>query len=393
MKLSRGRNQVAIPGPSIIPDRVLNAMHQAAPDIYGEALISMTDGIYRDLKRVARTDGEVIVYLGNGHAAWEAALSNLLSPGDRALFISTGRFTHGWAAMAQALGIDVDLLEFGFESDVDPDVLAARLRSEGAENYRAVLLVQTDTASSVSNDIRAVRNVLDAVGHPALLMVDCVASLGCEPFEMDAWGVDVTVAACQKGLMVPPGLAFTFHSARANAARVPCRSPYWDWGPRMDAEVFYKRFCGTPPTHHLFGLRTALDILLEEEGLEQAWARHEIFARAIWAAVEHWGQEGNLTLNISDASKRSTAVTAIRTGPGEAKRLRAWCSDMGLTLGVGFVAPDADGDSMFRIGHMGHNNPPMILGTLATIEAGLVALKIPHKTGGIVAASGIIAAA
>ncbi len=393
MKLSRGRSQVAIPGPSIIPDRVLNAMHQAAPDIYGAELMSMTDGIYRDLRRVARTAGEVIVYLGNGHAAWEAALSNLLAPGDRALFVSTGRFTHGWAEMARGLGIAVDLLEFGFRSDVDAAVLTERLRADAAHGYRAVLLVQTDTASAVSNDIPAVRAALDAAGHPALLMVDCVASLGCERFDMDAWGVDVMVAAGQKGLMVPPGLAFTFHGPKADAARVPCRSPYWDWKPRLDPVVFYKRFCGTPPTHHLFGLRVALDMLLEEEGLEAAWARHRVFAETIWAAVEHWGQDGDLELNIEDRAKRSAAVTAIRTGPGDAKRLRAWCSDAGLTLGVGFVAPDADGDSMFRIGHMGHNSPPMILGALATIEAGLGALGIPHRPGGVVAAAAVIAAA
>ncbi len=389
MCLSHGRDLLAIPGPSVIPDRVLNAMHRAAPNIYSGELVAITASSIADLRRVARTTvGAVALYIGNGHAAWEAALVNLFAPGDRILVLSTGRFGAGWAEMARRMGIDVELMDFGFRAPADPVRLTERLRGDASHDFRAVLTVQTDTASGGRNDIAALRAAIDAAGHPALFGVDCVASLACEPFEMDAWGVDLMVAACQKGLMTPPGLAFTFHGPRAETARVPCPSPYWDWGPRVRPQVFYEHFCGTAPTHHLYGLRTALDMILAEEGLEQVWARHAIFARAIWAAVEHWGAGGALALNIADARDRSLAVTTIRTHPGDAERLRAWCEEAaGLTLGIGLCPPSEDPRSLFRIGHMGHLNPPMVLGTLATIEAGLAALEIPHAAGGAGAAA------
>jgi alanine-glyoxylate transaminase/serine-glyoxylate transaminase/serine-pyruvate transaminase len=211
---------------------------------------------------------------------------------------------------------------------------------------------------------------------------------------MDAWGADVTVAACQKGLMTPPGMAFTFANARALAARVPCASPYWDWGPRLSPEVYYQLFAGTPPTHHLFGLACALGMIIEEEGLEAVWRRHAVHARAVWAAVEAWGKGGSFRLNIGEPAIRSHAVTTIRTAPGEGARLRRWCTDAaGVTLGVGLPAPGIDPEGIFRIGHMGHLNPPTLLGTLATVEAGLRALGIPHGRGALDAAAAVIAEA
>ena len=394
MTLSRGRDILAIPGPSVVPDRVLAAMHRAAPNIYEGELIELTATVIADLKRVAGTAGHVSIYIGNGHAGWEAAIANILSPGQKALVLATGRFGLGWAAMARQMGVDVEVMDFGFRSGIDTGRVAERLRADRTHAIRAVLAVQVDTASSVRNDIAALRAALDAAGHPALLAVDCIACLACDRFEMDAWGVDVMVAACQKGLMTPPGLAFTFHGARADAARVRCSSPYWDWGPRMEPEIYYQLFCGTPPTHHLYGLRTALDMILAEEGLEAVWNRHAVQARAVWAAVEAWGAGGALALNIADPAERSHAVTTIRTGPGDGPRLRRWCTDVaGATLGVGLSAPGTDPDSLFRIGHMGHLNPPMLLGTLATIEAGLTALGIAHARGGATAAAEAVAAA
>lgn len=390
MSLARGREILAIPGPSIIPDRVLQAMHRPAPNIYEGELIALTQSVIADLKRVARTDGAVAIYIGNGHAAWEAAVANILAPGDRALVVASGRFGLGWGAMARQMGVDVEILDFGFHDAIDPERLEERLRADRASAgpFKAVLAVQTDTASSVLNDVKAIRTAVDAAQHPALLVVDCIASLGCDRFEMDAWGVDVMVAACQKGLMTPPGVAFTFHGPKAEAARVACRSPYWDWGPRIRPEVYYQLFAGTAPTHHLYGLRCALDMILAEEGLEQVWARHAKLAQAVRVAVEAWGSAGALRPNIADPRIRSNAVTTIATGRGDAAQLRRWCRDVaGLTLGIGLAAPDVDTESLFRIGHMGHLNPPMLLGTLATIEAGLHALGIAHAPGGATAAA------
>ncbi|MFT3973052.1 MAG: aminotransferase class V-fold PLP-dependent enzyme [Amaricoccus sp.] len=396
MTLSRGRDILAIPGPSIVPDRVLNAMHRAAPNIYEGELIEMTRGVLADLERVAGTSGDAVIYIGNGHSVWEAAIANILRSGDKVLVLATGRFALGWAATARQMGMDVEVMDFGFGFAIDPARVEARLRADSAHAIRAVLAVQTDTASSARSEIAPVRAALDAAGHPALLAVDCIASLACDRYEMDAWGADVTVAACQKGLMTPPGVAFVFVGPRAAtaAAEVACPSPYWDWKPRLSPEVFYQLFAGTPPTHHLYGLRCALDMILVEEGLEAVWRRHAVQARAVWAAVEAWGAGGELRLNVADPALRSHAVTTIRARPGDGTRLRRWCADAaGLTLGIGLSAPGVDPEGLFRIGHMGHLNPHMLLGTIASIEAGLGALGIAHGRGAVEAAAREIASA
>ncbi len=397
--LARGRHFLSIPGPSVIPDRVLAAMHKPAPNIYEGALIERTLAVIERLKAVARTRGHPVIYIANGHGAWEAALTNTLARGDRVLVLATGRFAKGWAEMARALGVQVDMIDFGPRAPVDPDRVEAALRGDVGHALRAVLLVQTDTASSVLNDIAAVRAAMDAAGHPALLMVDCIACLACDVFEMDAWGVDVTVAGSQKGLMTPPGLGLVFVGDRALAARARAdlATPYWDWAPRVAAEAYYQRFCGTAPTHHIFALDEALTMLVEEEGMEAAWARHRLFARAVHAAVEAWGQGGPWTLNIPDPASRSAAVTSVRTGEIDADALRRYCEvDLGLTLGIGLSldapAAGAREAGLFRIGHMGHLNPPMLLGTLGAIETAMAALRLPHGQGALDAAAGIIAA-
>jgi alanine-glyoxylate transaminase / serine-glyoxylate transaminase / serine-pyruvate transaminase len=392
MPLAFGRDLLMLPGPSVVPDRVLRAMHRAAPNIYEGELIGMTETVRADLKRVAGTAGEVAIYVGNGHAAWEAALDNLVRPGDAVLALATGRFGLGWAETARKLGVEAEVLDFGFRAAADPGRLEDRLRADRDRRTKLVLVVHTDTASSVRNDIAPLRAALDAAGHPALLAVDCIASLACDRFEMDALGVDVVVAACQKGLMTPPGLAFTFHGPRAEAARVPATA-YWDWGPRTRPEVFYHLFYGTAPTHHLYGLREALDMILAE-GLRSVWERHAAHARAVWAAVEGWADAGALELNIADPALRSAAVTTVRLAAGDGPRLRRWCDERaGLTLGIGLAGPDQDDTALFRIGHMGHLNPPMLLGALGTIEAGLKALDIAHGEGALSAAAAAIAEA
>lgn len=396
MSLSHGREHLAIPGPSVAPDRVLRAMHRASPNIYEGELIALTDSVLADLRRVAGAEGaEPAIYLGNGHAAWEAAVVNVLAPGERALALATGRFGPGWAEVARRAGVDVELLDFGFRAAADPQRLEDRLRADRAGAIRAVMTVQTDTASAARNDVPALRAAIDAAGHPALLMVDCIASLGSEEFRMDAWGVDVTVGACQKGLMTPAGVAFTWAGPRAMAERVDARSAYWDWGPRLHPEIFYQRFAGTPPSQHIYGLREALTMILDEEGIEAVWARHAALAGAVWAAVEAWGaRDAALALNIADPAARSHAVTTIRTAPEVAARLRRWsAAKTGLTLGVGLAGGPAAQHDLFRIGHMGHLNAPMLLGALGVIEAGLTALGVPHGAGALDAAARAVAEA
>ena len=257
-----------------------------------------------------------------------------------------------------------------------------------------MLAVQTDTASSVRNDVAALRAALDAAGHPALLAIDCIAGLACDRFEMDAWGVDVMVAACQKGLMTPPGLAFTFHGPRAEAARVRCPSPYWDWGPRTEPQVYYELFCGTAPTHHLYGLRCALDMILARRGWSGSGPATPSSRGTIWAAVEAWGAGGALRAQ----HRRAGGCAAMPSPPSAPPRATAPGSGAGaptppgVTLGIGLSVPGVDPDSIFRIGHMGHLNPPMLLGTLATIEAGLQALGIAHGPGALESAAAVVAA-
>ncbi|MEM9034730.1 MAG: aminotransferase class V-fold PLP-dependent enzyme [Actinomycetota bacterium] len=391
MSLRHGREALAIPGPSVFPDRVLQAMHRPAPNIYEGEIVDLTETLHADLKRVARTEHDSAIYIANGHGAWEVALANTVGPGDTVLVLESGTFAAGWGAMGAALGVKVETLEADFRDPVDPAAVEARLRADVSREIAAVLVVQIDTASSVWNDVAAIGEAIRRSGHPALYMVDCIASLGCVPFEMDAWGVDVTVAACQKGLMTPPGLSFNFIGPRAwevheQRERVPS---HWDWTRRCRSDVYYLQFGGTPPTHHLFGLRAALDLLLHEEGLEATWGRHAVLGQAVRACTERWCTDGPLELNVIDPAHRSDAVTTVLTPSIDADALRAHARDEhGLILGLS-IGTDNGG---FRIGHMGHLNPPMLLGALATTEASLRSLGIPFESG-ITAAIEVIAEA
>lgn len=391
MSLANGRSYLAIPGPSVMPDVVLQAMHRPSPNIYEGELHDLTSSLLPDLKAVAKTEENVVIYIGNGHAAWEAALANVLSPGDTVLVPATGTFGLGWGEMAAGLGATVETLDFGTRSPVDLGQVEAALTADAGHRIKAILAVHVDTSTSVKNDIAGIRAVLDRVGHPALLMADCIASLGCDRFEMDAWGVDVMVAACQKGLMTPAGVSFVWYNTKADAVRGKCNTNYWDWRSRTDPDYYYKYFAGTAPTHHLYGLRAALD-LINAEGLEQVFARHETLARAIWAAFGCWSAEGPMLLNVADPTARSHAVTSASVGSPDGDRLRAWCENQcGLTLGIGLGRSPAD--AYFRIGHMGHVNAHMIMGVLGTIDAGLKALQIPHGSGALEAAAEVIATA
>ena len=397
MTLANGRPYLAIPGPSVMPDRVLAAMHRAAPNIYAGPVVDLAASLWPDLKRLAGTRGAVAAYVANGHGVWEAANANLFSRGDTALVLATGAFGHGWAASARAMGVEVELLDFGRSSPPDMGRVEAVLRADNGGRIKAVLATHVDTATSVKTDVQALRAPLDAAGHGALLAMDCVASLGCDPYLMDDWGVDVTVAASQKGLMTPPGMGFLWFSDRARAAPAGLRTPYWDWGPRADAQEFWQHWHGTAPTHHLFGLREALDMILAE-GLPAVWARHRALARAVWAAFDAWGA-GNpdIALNVATPAARGHSVTAARMGAPDATRLRDWCETRaGLTLGIGLGMAEANDPAIhgfLRVAHMGHVNAHMTLGALAVMEAGMIALDIPHGPGALVAAAGVVAAA
>ena len=391
MLSNRGRHFLAIPGPTVIPDEVLRAMHQPAVDVYKGPLLDLTYSIYPDLKRVVGTEGDAFIYSSNGHGGWEAALSNLFSGGEQVLVLESGWFAPGWGRIATSMGVEVEVLNAPKRCGVDPAAVEERLKADTGHRIQAVMVVQIDTSSGVWNDIAAIRRAMDAAGHPALLMVDCIAATGCVPFEMDAWGVDLTVSACQKGLMTPPGLSFVFAGAKAMARHREngCRGLYWDWGPRANPEAYYQLFAGTAPVQHLYGLRKALD-LIHDEGLEAVFRRHRTVATGVRAAVEHWGLAGPIELNVVDPEARSDSVTTILTGDIDADAMREICeTEFDLTLGVGL----GQTVNAFRIGHMGHVNVPMILGTLGTTELALSRLGAPFKSGGVEAATAAMATA
>jgi alanine-glyoxylate transaminase / serine-glyoxylate transaminase / serine-pyruvate transaminase len=385
MTVRAGREFLAIPGPTTVPDEVLRAMHRPAVDIYSGPLVQLTDSLLSDLSRLFRTEGRSYIYIANGHGAWEAALTNVLSKGDRILVLESGRFAVGWGDAAAGLGVEVEVLEGDWRRAVRPAEVEARLRADTAGRIKAILAVQVDTASGAANDIAAIGRAIQAARHDALFMVDVVASLGCVPFEMDAWGVDVAVAGSQKGLMTPPGLGFVAAGPRARAAhaRAGLRTPYWDWTAR-DGKVHYQKYAGTPPEHLMFALRQAIDMLLEE-GLENVFLRHRLLAEAVRRAVAIWSQGQAFGFNIAEPQDRAdTVTTVVMNGGGDPRRLVDYCNEKcGVVLGIGIG--DLSGKA-FRIAHMGHVNAPMILGTLAVIEVGLKALRIPHGTGGAQAA-------
>jgi alanine-glyoxylate transaminase/serine-glyoxylate transaminase/serine-pyruvate transaminase len=391
--LAHGRPYLAIPGPSVMPDRVLSAMHRAAPNIYAGEIHDVVDGIWPRLRAVAGTKQNAAIYMANGHGAWEAANANMFSKGDKALVLAVGRFGLGWAESARAMGVDVDVLDFGKSSPVDLNRVEDALRADSAHKIKAVLATQVDTSSSTKTDVTALRALLDAVGHPALLAIDCIASMACDEFRMDDWGVDVAVAASQKGLMTPPGLGILWFSDKARAAcrGGDLRTPYWDWEPRAFGTEFWQYFNGTAPTHHLFGLAEAL-VMLEEEGIENVWARHRALAGAVWAAFDVWAS-GNpaIGLNVARAQDRGCSVTAARIGGQDATRLREWCErEAGVTLGIGLgmaMPGDPAWHGFLRVAHMGHVSAHMTLGVLAVMETGLQSLGIAHGEGGILAAT------
>jgi alanine-glyoxylate transaminase/serine-glyoxylate transaminase/serine-pyruvate transaminase len=286
--------------------------------------------------------------------------------------------------MARMMGVEVEVLDAGWRRAVDPAAVEERLRRDKGHLIKALLIVQIDTASGVVNDIAAIRKAIDAAKHPALLMVDTVASLGCMEFDMDGWGVDVAMAGSQKGLMTPPGLAFVAANERARGVHKTAglRTLYWDWTFR-EGEIHYQKYCGTPPEHLLFGLRKAVD-MLKEEGLPGAIRRHALLAEATRTAVARWAEGQVVAFNIANPAERANSITCILMQGRDPRPLLDYTRDKcGVILGVGLGEL---GDKSFRIAHMGHCNAPMVLGTLGAVEMGLKALAIPHGSGGVQAA-------
>jgi alanine-glyoxylate transaminase/serine-glyoxylate transaminase/serine-pyruvate transaminase len=385
MVVRAGREFLAIPGPTTMPDEVLRAMHRPALDIYSQDMIDLSDSLHADLSKLFATSGRAYIHIANGHGAWEAALSNVLSRGDKVLVLESGRFAIGWGNTAAAMGAEVEVLKGDWRRAIRPAEVEARLRQDKDHTIKAILAVQVDTASGAYNDIEAIGKAIKAAGHPALFMVDTVASLGCMPFEMDAWGIDVAMSGSQKGLMTPPGLGFVAANDRAREVhkKANMRTPYWDWTEREGAE-HYRKYAGTAPVHHLFALRQAIDMIFEEK-LENVFLRHRLLAEAVRRAVAVWAEGQVIGFNIAEASERSNTVTTVTMGGGYGPvALHRYCKEKcGVVLGVGIG--ELQGQA-FRIAHMGHINAPMILGTLGVIEVGLNALAIPHGKGGTAAA-------
>jgi alanine-glyoxylate transaminase/serine-glyoxylate transaminase/serine-pyruvate transaminase len=384
MSVANGRAFLATPGPTNIPDRVLQAMMRPAEELSSTAIVGLTEALLTDLKQIFRTRGETFIYSANGHGGWEAALTNVLSRGDKILVLASGRFAVGWGEMARFMGADVEVLSGSWRGAVDPEAVEARLKADAGHTIKAVLMVQIDTASGIVNDVQAVRKAIDAAGHPALYMIDGVASIGCMPFEMDAWGVDVAMSASQKGLMTSPGLAFVAANEKALAIHqtATMRTLYWDWSSRMNT-LAYMKHCGTAPEHLMFGLRAALDMILAE-GLEAVWTRHRLLAGATHAAVTKWAEGQALSFNVIEPGQRAPSVTPVLVLGPDPAAITDYTRDVcGVTLGVaiGELAGKA-----FRIAHMGHVNAPMVLGALGAVEMALQARGIAHGSGGLAAA-------
>ena len=388
MKASNGKIHRALPGPSIIPDKVLQAMQRPAPNIYGGELENITHTILTDIALLAGSKGRVVLYISNGHGAWEAAISNLFKKGDKVLIISTGVFGSNWGKMADKMGINTIYLEYGMEDSLDFDDLAEIISSDPNHEIKGILTVQTDTASSILTDVKKVRHVLDEYKHPALFLVDSIACFGCDEMHMDEWGIDVLLTASQKGLMAPPGLSYLVINEKAEeqAKKITEKSAYWDWGPRLDPSKFYEIYCGTAPTHLLFAQKAALDII-REEGKDNIINRHFMLAKTVWKAIEVWQQDGPLNFNVKNEKDRSKAVTTIVAKKFDLLPLKNWIeANTGVELGIslGFEGEDYfNGNSAFRIAHMGHLNPHMVLGVISSIEMGLIATNVPFKSGGV----------
>jgi alanine-glyoxylate transaminase / serine-glyoxylate transaminase / serine-pyruvate transaminase len=384
-----GRHFLQIPGPTNVPERVLRAIAMPVIDHRGPEFAELGKAIIADLKRVFQTEETAVVYPSSGTGAWEAALVNTLSPGDAVLMFETGHFASLWRQMALRLGLAVDFVAGDWRHGVDPDAVEDRLAADREHRLKAVCIVHNETSTGVASRVPEIRAAIDRAQHPALFIVDTVSSLASIDYRHDEWRVDVTVAGSQKGLMLPPGLGFNAISQKALGAAKTARLPrsYWDWEAMLETGRT-GFFPYTPGTNLLFGLREALTMLLDEEGLPAVFSRHARHAEATRRAVAQWGLE----VLCADPREYSNSLTAIVMPPGfDADRLRQIildAFDMSLGTGLGRLK-----GKVFRIGHLGHFNDLMLCGTLSGVEMGLHRAGIPHRAGGVAAALEFLSAA
>jgi alanine-glyoxylate transaminase/serine-glyoxylate transaminase/serine-pyruvate transaminase len=381
MKHRAGRHFLQIPGPTNVPDRILRAMDRPVIDHRSAEFACLGKEVLEGCRAIFQTTDPVIVFPGSGTGAWEAAIVNVLSPGDMVLAFETGHFATLWQAMASRWGIDVQFVAGDWRHGADPAQVEARLAADPEHKIRAVMVVHNETSTGATSRIPEIRKAMDRVGHPALLMVDTISSLGSIDYRHGEWGVDVTVGGSQKGLMLPPGLGFNAVSAKALAASKSCRTPrsYWDWQDMLKAnETGF--FTYTPATNMLHGLREAIAMLLEE-GLQEVFARHRRHGRATRAAVQAWGLEV-LALDPREFSDSLTAVVMPQGHDAdEFRKIALEKYDISFGSGLGKLK-----GTIFRIGHLGDFNDLMLMGTLAGVELGLRAAGVPHKAGGVQAA-------
>ncbi|MFQ5742491.1 MAG: pyridoxal-phosphate-dependent aminotransferase family protein [Acidobacteriota bacterium] len=381
MAFRSGRHFLQIPGPTNVPDRVLRAMDRPVIDHRGPDFARLTAKLMEGLRWIFKTSGRVFIFPASGSGGWEAALANTTSPGDRVLMFDHGFFASNWCNVALRLGLEVDFVPGDWRRGVDAATVEGKLADDAERRYKAVMVVHNETSTGVTSQIGPLREALDRADHPALLMVDTVSSLGCIDYRHDEWGVDVTVAGCQKGLMLPPGLSFNAVSEKALAAAESAQQTrsYWDWG-AMLASNSSGYFPYTPATNLMFGLREAL-AMLREEGMENVFSRHDRLAEATRRAVRAWGLE----IFCSHADEYSSTITAVQMPEGtdadELRRLILERFDLSLGTGLGKLR-----GRVFRIGHLGDLNDLMLAGTLCGIEMGLMAAGVPSSRVGISAA-------
>ena len=385
MKISRGREFLHTPGPTNMPDQILKAIARPAIDHRGEEFQLLAEECFEGLRDIFKTKYPVLVYPSAGHGAWEAALVNTCSPGDKVLMAETGAFSDQWKNMAEALGLSVIYLPGDWRHGPDPDLIFDHLVKDTSHKIKAVAVVHNETSTGVTTRLVEVRNAIDSANHPALFFVDTISSLASIDFQMDEWKVDVAVGGSQKGLMLPPGLSFNGISKKAWAFTQSSQLPrkYWDWRALMpDGET--PGFLSTPAINMFFGLQVSIR-MIKEEGLENVFDRHAQLAGAVRKAISHWGAAGGLELISLDPREHSNSVSAVLLTKGHsADTLRKRCknnTNVALAAGLGRFA-----GKVFRIGHLGDLNEPMVCGTLAAVEMTLKQEGIPYQPGGVTAA-------